>query len=453
MTTPYNADKKSTGLDVLTTLASGDLHIVGDVSDSGFAKAITQANLVTTLESVIDLGNLQGQIDLTTQVTGLLPAANINIPDLTSNSAFQTAVNSFVSGGGESTTGIYEGTYFDDFTNWLLTDNTSGTNFHASGNFYSPSSSNTYSTETDHPGIVTIPQGPGNVADVIGFIAGGQSGSGDGGVGLIPVGSNFKFTYVGRSTRTGAAFDTAIGLTDDTSQYDVFVRFNNTQSATKVAYYNGAGPVVSAIDLPTSGAWFTLIFDYVAATNTLTITLDGQTVFSGAAVFADTQVGFRFGNVGGTAGTKLDTDSVRTETRPDTTTGIQTKTVSLSSAQILAIHTTPIELIAAQGAGTVSVIDRIVYSLDAGTQYANGDSIAVVYDGASTPLVKVIEAGDVTSATDVVKVKRPVDSGGDNLAITAGINQSVKLQQGTPTAFITGTGTVKLIISYQVVTI
>lgn len=45
----YNQNEKSTGLDVLTelTLAQGDLHIVGDVSDSGRAKAITEEDLET----------------------------------------------------------------------------------------------------------------------------------------------------------------------------------------------------------------------------------------------------------------------------------------------------------------------------------------------------------------------------------------------------------------------
>jgi len=45
----YTDNEKSTGLDVLTTLATGDLHIVGDVSDSGRAKAITQNNLETVI--------------------------------------------------------------------------------------------------------------------------------------------------------------------------------------------------------------------------------------------------------------------------------------------------------------------------------------------------------------------------------------------------------------------
>lgn len=43
----YTSDKKSTGLETLTqaTLTQSDLHIVGDVSDSGRAKAITENEL------------------------------------------------------------------------------------------------------------------------------------------------------------------------------------------------------------------------------------------------------------------------------------------------------------------------------------------------------------------------------------------------------------------------
>lgn len=53
----YTTDKKSTALDVLTGLDAGDLHIVGDVSDSGRAKAITQNNLE------IDIANSTNFVD------------------------------------------------------------------------------------------------------------------------------------------------------------------------------------------------------------------------------------------------------------------------------------------------------------------------------------------------------------------------------------------------------
>lgn len=52
----YSADQKSTGLDTLdnTTIANGDLAIVGDVSDSGRAKGITWTNLKAFLKAYFD---------------------------------------------------------------------------------------------------------------------------------------------------------------------------------------------------------------------------------------------------------------------------------------------------------------------------------------------------------------------------------------------------------------
>lgn len=47
----YNKDVKSTDLDALTTMASGDLFIVGDLDDGGRAKKITKANLNNDFDS------------------------------------------------------------------------------------------------------------------------------------------------------------------------------------------------------------------------------------------------------------------------------------------------------------------------------------------------------------------------------------------------------------------
>jgi len=77
----YTTDENSIGLDVLTTLEQNDLHIVGDVSDSGRAKAITEENLEITIANSTNF-----------------------IDELTNNANFQTNVNNFVTGGGGGTT-------------------------------------------------------------------------------------------------------------------------------------------------------------------------------------------------------------------------------------------------------------------------------------------------------------------------------------------------------------
>ena len=100
----YTSDKKSTGLDVLTGLDSGDLHIVGDISDSGRAKAITQNNLE------IDIANSNNFVDTLVAnnyfTTELANDTNF-VNELTANTTFQSAVNNFVTvvggGGGSST--------------------------------------------------------------------------------------------------------------------------------------------------------------------------------------------------------------------------------------------------------------------------------------------------------------------------------------------------------------
>lgn len=55
--------------------------------------------------------------------------------------------------------------------------------------------------------------------------------------------------------------------------------------------------------------------------------------------------------------------------------------VTLSSAQILALHTTPVSLIASQGAGTLIVVESVTYN---GTgAYTNAGGSGLVYHGTS----------------------------------------------------------------------
>jgi len=102
----YTQDEKSTGLDVLTTLAGGDLHIVGDVSDSGRAKAITEddleiniANSSNFTDALIANTNFTTDLANDTNFTTTLGNNSNFISTLTNNATFQTSVNNFVTGG------------------------------------------------------------------------------------------------------------------------------------------------------------------------------------------------------------------------------------------------------------------------------------------------------------------------------------------------------------------
>lgn len=103
----YSSDENAGGLDILTALATGDLHIVGDISDSNRAKVISQNNLENTfvastnfLDALIASNyftqNLAGDSDFQAALAGDSDFITL----LTSDTLFQTLVNNFAGGGG-----------------------------------------------------------------------------------------------------------------------------------------------------------------------------------------------------------------------------------------------------------------------------------------------------------------------------------------------------------------
>jgi hypothetical protein len=126
---------------------------------------------------------------------------------------------------------------------------------------------------------------------------------------------------------------------------------------------------------------------------------------------------------------------------------VQHAKVTLSSAQILALHTTPIALVAAPGSGKYISVDEIVATMNFGAaQYTGSNAVEFRYTNGSGAKV----TGDAASAwldlgsTSAVKVIAAAVTPVANAAIVAAV----------PTADPgAGDGTVTLDVSYRIVTL
>jgi len=135
------------------------------------------------------------------------------------------------------------------------------------------------------------------------------------------------------------------------------------------------------------------------------------------------------------------------------TTAIQVVQVSLSSAQILALYTTSVEIIPAVS-GKAIILDSLVFDLTGtATQYANGGVVNLQYkntaNGAGTTLHADIAATVVNGATArTVTYRIPLVQTSIATADIVGIGVFI----GAKTAnFATGTGTAVVTARYSLV--
>jgi len=126
----------------------------------------------------------------------------------------------------------------------------------------------------------------------------------------------------------------------------------------------------------------------------------------------------------------------------------QTVTVSLTAAQIIAMGTTPVSLIAAPGAGKCIIVDNISFKMvTTATAFTGGGAVEFRYTDASGTKVTadvaaaVITAGAGTSFTNV----RGIEA-----ALTGTANAAIVVRNATA-VFAAGTGTATITIEYHVV--
>ena len=124
------------------------------------------------------------------------------------------------------------------------------------------------------------------------------------------------------------------------------------------------------------------------------------------------------------------------------------KEVTLTSAQILAMNATPIELIAAPGPGKIlEFVSAILFLDHGGTDYANGGDIVV----RSSSAAQVTVSGTLTSAASI-------NLAHDNYAMMQALNAAIMLaaevdealELYSDTDHITGDGVARIKVMYRV---
>jgi len=162
--------------------------------------------------------------------------------------------------------------------------------------------------------------------------------------------------------------------------------------------------------------------------------------FTVGAEVIDRSSGYRYTNIG-------------TIAVPVWDSGILTKVVNMTAAQIISNYTTSLEVIPAVPSKAI-ILDSFVYDLTGtATQFSGGGVVNLQYkstaNGAGTTLHADIAATVVQNATGRVITSRiPKDLSATATADITGVG----VYLGTKSAvFATGTGTAKLIVKYHLI--
>lgn len=123
---------------------------------------------------------------------------------------------------------------------------------------------------------------------------------------------------------------------------------------------------------------------------------------------------------------------------------IKRAVVSLSAANLIAMYTTPVQLLAAPGAGKAIVVKRVYFVVTpTATQFTGGGAVSIKY-ASGADVTATIAAANVTGASAARVIRNQVDC-----AVLA--NTAIQITNATA-AFAAGTGTAKAYIDYEVIT-
>jgi hypothetical protein len=127
----------------------------------------------------------------------------------------------------------------------------------------------------------------------------------------------------------------------------------------------------------------------------------------------------------------------------------QVKQVSLTAAQLIAMYTTPVNILPAPGAGKVLIIDAIAFQFKHGaTQFTGGGAVTFVFHGtAVTPHTGNVAASVIQAAADDVLYLGPNVSAAVDLQ--SAINLGLDIKNATA-AFAAGNGTAIVTVWYSV---
>ncbi len=131
----------------------------------------------------------------------------------------------------------------------------------------------------------------------------------------------------------------------------------------------------------------------------------------------------------------------------------QTAVKALTSAQILALNSTPITLVTTTVGGTALVLQSLVFEMNGtSTTYTAGGALSVVYHGFATNVLAGTIPSTVvsTASSGALGNVNAYEALGTGLIVVP--NCGLDITNAT-TNFTTGTGTAKVFVNYYIITI